>query len=107
MTQGVVSILLGGRVHMKIIAGCNGMNAERVAKEIRRLKRVPGIAEAHEIAKRLNFGAPESLVIVTESDIRFDGEETLDNRYRDTFDRPEFNPRWDKGTADHVELVYL
>lgn len=107
MTQGVLSIVKDGKVRMKIIAGCDGGRVIGLATRIRELGRVPTLDEAYQMAQRVRLGSTEDLVVMNETDVKFEGDEDLDPRYRDTFDQPEFNPRWALGTADHVEIVNL
>ncbi|MBP6931686.1 MAG: hypothetical protein KBD48_00700 [Candidatus Pacebacteria bacterium] len=104
MTQGLITVLLDGKVAMKIVTGCNGMYARKVAKSIRKLERVPTIEEAYEIAIK-EFDSKETLVVLDHEKVRFDGEEELSSLYRSTFDRPRFNPRWDIGICEHISIV--
>lgn len=107
MTQGVVSVVQGGAVRLKIIAGCDGMHADQVAAAIKRTGRVPTLEEAYRLASQHGFGSVEDRVVMDEHGVKFDGDEELDPRYRQTFADPRFNPRWDHGTADFVEVVEL
>ncbi len=62
-TEGIVSVVKGGRVAMKIVAGCNGMTAPKVAEAIRTLGRVPATEEALHLAAEAKLGCDDCLVI--------------------------------------------
>lgn len=103
-TQGIISFTSEGKVLMKIIVGCDGSRAQKVADSIQ--KRWPLSAEeAQGIAKEHGFGCEECLVIMTESDFIYDDEADITDLYIDKFQDPEFNPRWECGLADHVVVV--
>ncbi len=109
-TQAIISIRKNGNMEMKIIAGINGANASAVAKAIRKLGEVPTLNKAYDIAVENEFGVEESLVVMTALDHLFkDGDlsDELSDRYYKTFDNPNFNPRWEQGFADYVEIVDL
>ncbi len=107
MTQGIVSLMKVGRVVMKIVAGSNGKNAKDLARWLRSIAHVPTMEEAYALAVQCSFGARDNLVILTEGGTLFKGDEDLNERYRRTFSDPRFNPRWEYGTADFIELVHL
>jgi len=113
-TQGVVSVIADGKMIMKIVAGCDGYNAERVAEYIKaQYINNEGIAysQANHILSMcsyLDFGCKECLVLLTPKSIHTENWEDVGSwidRYRETFDDPNFNPRWHYGTADYVEIV--
>ena len=108
-TQGIVSIRKAGKVQMKLIAGMNGRKAPELAQELKKLGRVPSLEDAYEIALDIGFGGGEYTLVVVDEHGSYDrtGEEPLNKRYRETFEDPEFNPRWAWGTADYVEIVDL
>lgn len=103
-TQGVVSVVSEGKVVMKVVAGCNGMMARATANRLR--KSWPMSAEkAYGEARNTRLGCISCLTVVTESDILFKGHDELSPRYRETFDDAKFNPRWQRGIADHTIVV--
>lgn len=104
MTQGLITVLLDGKVAMKIVTGCNGMHVKKVAQSIRKLKRVPTVDEAYEIAIK-EFDEKEMLVVLDREKVRFDGDDDLSPLYRSTFDQPKFNPRWENGHCDKFAIV--
>ena len=106
--QGVVSVLKDGKVALKVVAGCDGDRAKTLADVIRRDGRVLPVRDIYDIARSRGFGCEECLVVIGQDDEvfhQFDGR--LPSPYRETFDDPLFNPRWDKGAADFVEVVSL
>lgn len=104
-TQGVVSVLSGGRVLMKLVAGIDGDLAQEVATELEACWPLT-VDEAYDLALNIGFGFEYSLVVQTEEGIRHcDGDGRLKDRYYETFQDPRFNPRWRRGTADHVVVV--
>ncbi len=105
MTQGLITIRSGGKVVMKIVAGCDGNNAQKVADQLRDSWPV-SIENAYKIALNNGLGDKDCLVIITDSDIKYEGgKNEIHSRYRETFQQPEFNPRWDHGTADFIIVV--
>lgn len=103
-TQGVVSIVSEGKVVMKVVAGCDGMKARDTADQL--LVAWPVNPEqAYETAINAGLGCNNCLTVVTESDILFKGDEVPSPLYRETLNNPEFNPRWERGTADHTIVI--
>lgn len=115
MTNGVVSILVDGKVAMKLVTGHDGGNAQKVAERIRSLRQVPSVEEARDIALDEGFGCRECLIVGTPED-PFGNDDMRDgatkdepcglDRYWTTFDDPRANPRWEH-EAEHTEVVEL
>ncbi len=106
-TQGLVTVRSEGRVVMKIVAGCNGQLANLVAARFKVAWPV-NAEEAFKIARATGFGCDNCLIVATDSGIVLGGkEEPLPPIYRETFQKPDFNPRWRQGTVDFFELVDL
>lgn len=102
-TNGVVSVRKNGQVVMKISVGTDGNNAAKVARAIRAMNRVPTIDEANKIASENEFGTGACRVVVTKNNLnKFTGKMEL---YKSKFHDPGFNPRWECGISDHVEIV--
>jgi hypothetical protein len=106
-TQGLVTVVQNGHVQMKIIAGCEGYRSELVADIIRADGKVPSIDLAFDTAMRLGFGCRDCLVVMTSREEKCLSNDPLDGRFRQTFDQPRFNPRWEHGSADFIEIVNL
>ena len=107
-TQGVVSIIgENKKVLYKIVVGCNGAKAPKLAETL--MKQKPhGIYRIYDVAKQHHFGCPSCLVVMDSqlAILGLDGDDNdLVDRYRNTFQDPTFNPRWDLGTAAYVEIV--
>ncbi len=103
-TQGIVTITQDDKVKLKIVAGCNGMKAPNVVGLLMGMKKIPSAVEAYRLAREAGFGSPE-VVVLDEKDAYHNTGEDLHPRYRATFDQPEFNPRWEQGIADYVEVL--
>jgi hypothetical protein len=103
-SQGLVSVRSDDKVIMKIIAGLDGQFAKELAKILREQWPMD-IDSVYERALNLGFGSMETLVVITTDGIRFEGDDELSLLYRSTFDKPDFNPRWQYGTADYVEII--
>ncbi len=103
-TQGVVSLVNEQKgTIVKAVAGCNGYNADVLVEQINDR----GLQSANEIynaAKVCKFGCSDCLV-VTDKDKSITNIENLHSRYSETFGNPEFNPRWEHGTADYVRVI--
>lgn len=107
MTQGIVSVVKNGEVILKIVAGSDGMNAGKLAPEIKKRNAVLSLEELHSLAIEVGFGCEKCLVVLgKESDFHMT-EDDLPPLYRKTFSDPKFNPRWECGLADHVIVVKL
>lgn len=105
MTQGLVTVQSGGKVVMKVVAGCDGYNARKLANKLRKSWPV-SIDEAYKMALEIDFGDPNCLVVITESDIKSDeGNSEIHPRFRETFQKPRFNPRWENGTAEYTVVT--
>ncbi len=108
-TQAVVAVIdRSGKVLAKAVAGMDGQEAPRLAAEIRRLH-LTKPSSIYEAALRVGFGHVESLVVQGPQENVYRGGDKLSNLYmdREKFQDPRFNPRWEHGTADHVELVQI
>lgn len=103
-TQGLVTVMHDGKVIYKIVAGCNGYNASKLAQSIRESWPLL-LPEIFNMASRLGFGSSRCRVVISRDAVKYIGTEPLGVLYRATFDLPEFNPRWEHGTVDHYELV--
>ena len=111
-TQGVVSIVRNelSEVAFKIVAGCDGYNAEELAKAILKKSFDDLTCELLlEMAKEAGFGCEDDLVVLgrgckpaSEMD-----EGDLGPLYHLTFDNPWFNPRWGRGSADYRLCVSM
>lgn len=114
-TQGIVSIRQNGKMLFKAVAGSNGANARKLAALLKDISSSCTAEEVHRLAVKAGFGHPDTDLIVQgrEGMLHFDRsqvfEEDLGPFYRDEskFNDPEFNPRWQCGVADYIEIVDL
>lgn len=105
-TQGIVSIVSDGKVIIKLITGSNGSEANKLKEQLEKSWPLD-INKAYEIALNFEFGSTDSLVAMDKDNIIFHGEGNIGDRYRDTFNDPRFNPRWEYGLADEIEILQV
>ena len=106
-THGMVTVVDGnGKVLVKAICGCNGSKSGELAEYIRE-NRTSDVEEIYKAAVDLDFGCGNCLVVMDAKVIKFDGEDGIDKRYRETFEDPYFNPRWECGKCGCFELVVI
>ena len=107
-TQGLVTVKSGDKVLMKVVAGCDGNNAQKLADKLKDTWPVDAF-KAYQLAQEVGFGDEDCLVAITISEAVSGGDKVGDEElgplYRTTFQQPEFNPRWENGTADHVIVI--
>ena len=103
-TQGLVSIVVDGEVTAKIVAGCNGYEAEPLCE---RLMKEADLSHAklREYATECGLGCGDCLVI--QGIFGDDSEGDLGPLYREKFHDPEFNPRWKHGTAAYRYVISI
>lgn len=105
-TQGVVSIVGGGQVRLKAVAGCNGMQAGDLAEAVGGI--LPASPQAlFDLAVACGFGCPDCLVV--QSPGGSIGPEDFEESafWSEHFPDPRFNPRWECGMADYVQVVEI
>lgn len=106
-TNAIISMVKNDRTFIKIVCGCNGHNAEKLAKIIKD-NRLDKIHDIYKVALENKFGCIDCLVVMNNDDIIFKGEyERLSYLYREKFDDPSFNPRWECGTAEYVIILKI
>lgn len=109
-TQGILSVVQNGEVALKIIAGDNGMVMptlrEKIETEISQIQKIPSLDIAYHLALGLGMST-KSLVVMNKAGVKHQTGERLHRRYRRTFNKPEFNPRWKQGIADYIEVITL
>ena len=107
MTQGLITITEDGNVIMKIVAGSNGMIAEKVAKSLVKIYKRAKLSEVYEMVLDIGFGSQNDLVVINENEQFSKSPDVISPLYRKTFTQPEFNPRWECGLADYVKVVHV
>lgn len=99
-TQGLVSVVRGGKVVLKVITGCDGYNAKQLASEIK-VSPSLDLDYVYSLALRMGFGGEASLVVMDAERVFYPYDDNeVPARYRETFDNPRFNPRWASGMID-------
>ena len=108
-TQGLVTIRKNEKIRIKIVAGCNGARAIKLAQAILALNRgdkIPSAREVLRMSAQVGFGCRTCRVVVTETEELYQFVGHLSEAYRRTFGTdPCFNPRWESGVADYVEVI--
>lgn len=105
-TQGLVTIIKDKKVFIKVVSGCNGFNAKNLAESIKTLK-LQTIEEIYDQALKDKFGCTACLVVYDKNHAIKMDDEKLSGLYTKTFNKPKFNPRWDCGTADCIEIINI
>lgn len=108
MTQGIISITKKDKVIFKCVAGCNGFNAKKTAKAIKD-KGKYDLTSIYNTCVENDFGDKDSsLVVQSKKDWMGAGkDEGLPKLYEEKFNDANFNPRWEYGTCDHIEIIKL
>ncbi len=100
-TQGLISITKNNSTYIKIVCGCNGFNAEAVAKIIKDNK-PENIEDIYDIAITNGLGCMDCLVVMDKDNILYRGDDDVPLLYRETFYDPKFNPRWISGITGNT-----
>lgn len=105
-TQGIVSVVdKDNKTLYKVITGCNGYNAKMLAKSIEMLAKI-SVSEILRVAHESSYGCKDCLFVMDKDNTyTYHGQQVHMPQYRQHFDDPKFNPRWERGTADHVILI--
>jgi hypothetical protein len=116
MMQGMVVVMRGEHVLMKIVCGCDGGHAPELAQAIRQ-HGLPSIKDADKLAEAAEFGCSDCRVIVTESEMYMGSHGPMEDEesmpggefrlYRETFQQSKFNPRWARGDGAITAFVRL
>lgn len=106
-TQAVVSIVdEQGKTIVKAVCGCDGYYAPQLAEKIA-TKQAHTAKQVYDLARTLHFGCDLCLVVIDKTNTMYRGGLELSALYRSTFDDPNFNPRWEYGTADYTRVVVI
>jgi hypothetical protein len=112
-TQGMVSVIKGGKVVAKVVTGCNGSRTAQLASVIGAHGKYDPLTLAQD-AKTFKVGCSDCLLIAGENPDApqkvsvygaADGAQ-VDLVVR-TFQQENFNPRWERGSCDYVYRVDL
>lgn len=108
MTNGVVSLVdKDGRVLIKVVVGCDGYNAVGLAEALRDAPGSLSIPSIQHLAHVNEFGCLDCRVVQWPGGAHIATGEELHPRYAERFEDPRFNPRWENGSAAHVEVVVV
>ena len=107
-TQGLVTVVSNKKVLMKIVTGSDGYNAKSFSEKLLEAWPLP-IEKVYQLALKNSFGSEVNLVVIDKEKIyaegEFKNESDVDELYRQTFDNPNFNPRWKDGVADYISII--
>lgn len=111
MTQGLLSIVDDqDRVIIKAVSGANGQDVGKAAKAIKAMKGQPGIVEVFKACQEAGM----AVLIVMDHNGNVLGDEyamedvgPLPDLYYSKFGDPNFNPRWENGTAAYTEIIKI
>lgn len=105
-TQGLVSVIdQKGRTLLKVVAGCNGDKAGQLGEVLRRMEGRMTLHRVLQEAMIVGFGCRRCRVAMDGEEILTDADDEPGKLYRMKFNDPEFNPRWEHGTADYCVVV--
>lgn len=104
-TQGILSIVIDGKVVAKAVIGSDGYAMPRIADDVRKnnvttAQGLLDLCHAHGLRT-------ESLIVQSAPDAWIGNctEDELPALYAEKFSDPRFNPRWRHGTAAYTEVV--
>lgn len=104
-TQGILSIVVGGKVVAKAITGADGFKMPAIAEAVEDA----GIRDAQGLLDLCHqYDLKGESFIVQSSPHDWIGdctEDELPPLYAEKFHDPWFNPRWKNGSADYIEVV--
>lgn len=107
--QGMISIIKDGNVITKIISGCNGNNTEIVVKEIIQYMSHGGdpecLEDIYRISEEKDMGCIDCLIVMSKDKFLYKGLEDISNLYKEEFEDPKFNPRWECGIAGILFII--
>lgn len=103
-TQAIVTVIDPDQVILlKVIVGSGGYNAEQLAEYLTRTRNIDPEGVLAE-AKAMGMG--DVVVIGMDEHAKEEGIDEVPARYFATFRERSYNPRWMRGTADHVYVVF-
>lgn len=114
-TQGVLSVVVDGKVKVKVTIGHDGHELDKLVPWLKyhiTKDKSPNIGLIIFTANQVLDGNTDWMVVSDdEKDVCVypDGQDELPlhPRYRSTFNKPDFNPQWEQGTADYVKVIEI
>jgi hypothetical protein len=124
-TQGLVTVQKNGKIVAKLTVGCNGGNAHALAVEIAKRLREADPDLLRFLMEHAQFGCDRCRVIAYRDQTNVIRINTIEDGewvspescspdenegfrlWHEEFDHAAFNPRWERGSADHCVVVDL
>lgn len=118
-TQGLLTITKNGQTHIKVVVGSDGYNVQKLADLIKERNLWDKPNKLWEACDDANFGTilngrviqygKDGKLFITNHDsdngTKSSIEEESLNLYIDKWSIPDFNPRWEYGTAPYILVV--
>lgn len=109
-TNRILTLTVGGKVIIKVIAGSVGPDAAAFvtyARETYTQQFLPSLHEIYAAATSYGFGEADNLVVMNGLEVYHRTGEELGPLYREKFSEPRFNPRFNVEMADHIDVIEL
>lgn len=91
---------------MKAVCGCGGHNVKKLSDEINKIKSVTK-EEMYKIALLVGFGCEKCLVVQDAVGVEKSNPDDVGELYRQKFNDPNFNPRWECGLVAEKIVMEL
>lgn len=107
-TQAMITIIHDeppGLSALKIIAGCDGYNIDKVIERLQEWKSFDPHFLRSRILQENLFGCGICLVVMTKTEIAANDPEEIPLLYHLTFDEPSFCPRTQSGYVEHLRIL--
>jgi len=105
-TQGMLSVTKNGKTVLKAVAGCDGYNVKDLVKSLSK-EDCTNPNKVYGKALDAGFGCHDCLVVLSADKIVHTSHDEVGGLYKETFEQPKFNPRWERGTVEHYSEVKL
>jgi hypothetical protein len=107
----VLTVRNQGTVLLKFVTSSDGNNVGDLVRAVNgfmsKKGRIPALDEAYDLARYVNFGDQESLIVMDRKTVKFLGMGVLSEQFRETFNRPKFAPNVEKGSLNYIREIRL
>lgn len=108
-TQGLLSIIKDNQVQFKLVLGSQGMSLPYMKSFLIENPNA-SLEDIHKEARNI-FGEESTVLQINENEAYFMDKliksEDINELYKNKFHDPNFNPRWEHGTADYQDVLNL